>query len=199
MKCDNNGCEKPAVVHYTEIVNGNKKEYHLCADCAQEKGLLPTVNFEVPSVAAFSSQLAAMTRSEKDDGTKCPSCKITYSDFQSSGRLGCAKDYEAFWVSIKPLIQKLQMVAFEHKGKVPTKIAPSLIVENKDSSVEIVFDEKIIEEEVSKEKVETQKNENSKDKIARLKAELNDVIEKEEYERAAVLRDEINELEAGEK
>lgn len=30
--------KRPATIHYTKIVNGHKTEYHLCEVCAQEKG-----------------------------------------------------------------------------------------------------------------------------------------------------------------
>jgi len=37
MKCEK--CNNEAVFHYQSNVNGEKTEYHLCADCAKEQGL----------------------------------------------------------------------------------------------------------------------------------------------------------------
>ena len=34
MKCQS--CELPATIHLTEIVNGKKKELHLCHECAEK-------------------------------------------------------------------------------------------------------------------------------------------------------------------
>ena len=41
-KCDH--CEKPATVHLTEIVNGQKVEKHFCVDCAADMGLTKPSN-----------------------------------------------------------------------------------------------------------------------------------------------------------
>jgi HSP20 family protein len=45
-KCDN--CDKPATIHLTEIVGGEKTERHLCGDCAAEAGI--TIKAEIPGV-----------------------------------------------------------------------------------------------------------------------------------------------------
>ncbi len=37
MLCPECG-KRPATIHYTKIVNGEKSEFHLCEVCAQEKG-----------------------------------------------------------------------------------------------------------------------------------------------------------------
>ena len=37
MQCQICG-KRPAVVHFTEIVNNKKSEYHVCEKCAEEKG-----------------------------------------------------------------------------------------------------------------------------------------------------------------
>ncbi|HWI53976.1 MAG TPA: hypothetical protein VNT01_17705, partial [Symbiobacteriaceae bacterium] len=47
MQCENCG-QRPAVVHSTMIVNGQKQETHLCEVCAQEKG---QVNFSFPNLS----------------------------------------------------------------------------------------------------------------------------------------------------
>ena len=37
MQCQICG-KKPAIVHFTEIVNNKKSEFHVCEKCAEEKG-----------------------------------------------------------------------------------------------------------------------------------------------------------------
>jgi len=44
FKCDK--CSKPATIHLTEIIDGEKIEKHLCQDCAATEGI--TVKAEVP-------------------------------------------------------------------------------------------------------------------------------------------------------
>ena len=37
MHCQECG-KKPATLHFTKIVNGEKTEFHICESCAREKG-----------------------------------------------------------------------------------------------------------------------------------------------------------------
>ena len=37
MLCQECG-KKPATLHFTKIVNGEKTEFHICESCASEKG-----------------------------------------------------------------------------------------------------------------------------------------------------------------
>ena len=43
MKCEK--CSNEAVFHYQSIVNGEKSEYHLCADCAKKEGFGDMLEF----------------------------------------------------------------------------------------------------------------------------------------------------------
>lgn len=43
MKCEK--CDKEAVFHYQSNINGEKTEYHLCADCAKAEGLGEMLEF----------------------------------------------------------------------------------------------------------------------------------------------------------
>lgn len=43
MKCDK--CEKEAMLHYVSEVNGEKREYRLCADCAKAEGFGNMLSF----------------------------------------------------------------------------------------------------------------------------------------------------------
>lgn len=43
MKCEK--CDNEAVFHYQSNINGEKSEYHLCADCAKSAGLGEMLQF----------------------------------------------------------------------------------------------------------------------------------------------------------
>ena len=49
---------------------------------------------------------------------RCKKCGMTYSEFQKSGRLGCAGCYEAFESPIETTLRRIHGNA-EHRGKVP--------------------------------------------------------------------------------
>ena len=45
MKCQKCG-EREATTHVKKVINGYKQEYYLCADCAQEAGLMNFQNMD---------------------------------------------------------------------------------------------------------------------------------------------------------
>jgi len=53
-----------------------------------------------------------------DETKRCSECGISYSDFQKSGRLGCARDYRVFEEELEPLLKKVHGSA-RYIGKVP--------------------------------------------------------------------------------
>jgi len=50
--------QRPAALHFTKIINGEKTEVHLCEKCAQEKGEMFIFNGE--SGFAFNNLLAGL-------------------------------------------------------------------------------------------------------------------------------------------
>lgn len=48
MKCDK--CENEAMLHYQSEINGEKSEYHLCADCARAEGFGEMLDFKPRSM-----------------------------------------------------------------------------------------------------------------------------------------------------
>ena len=113
-------CKKSvATVHLTEIIKNLKKEIHLCEDCAGKKG----VAFK-PHQFSISDLLSGLVSSQaakeiaKMGQMKCPICGISYLDFRSNGRLGCATDYTVFKEGLVPLLDKIHG-SVEHFGKVP--------------------------------------------------------------------------------
>jgi protein arginine kinase activator len=117
MTCNICG-KKPATVHIVEIDDNQKKEMHLCEDCAREK------NIGVPQTLSLNDILSGLieAQSEKDvpelSGVRCPTCGITYAEFRSGGGLGCARDYEVFRKALMPFLERIHGSA-RHKGKVP--------------------------------------------------------------------------------
>ncbi len=179
-----------ATVHLTEIMNKEKKEVHLCEECAKDKGISYKANFSVQELISHlsTSQAATAGAAKASAGgdtegeesgasgssqtvgaqTACPSCGLTFGEFRSTGRLGCPEDYVHFKRGLVPLLEKIHG-ATHHIGKVPSSTATS--------SVSVA---------------ERQRE------LTKIRQELNVAIEKEEYERAAELRDQIRRLEENE-
>jgi protein arginine kinase activator len=117
MKCENCG-ENPAKVHMTEIVNETEKvERHLCEKCAQKLGYtIPQYSISELLAGIAKSQLAGAKAGAPD--VKCDSCGITFAEFQSSGRFGCAEDYDVFEDFLEGSLKRYHD-ATQHVGKIP--------------------------------------------------------------------------------
>jgi protein arginine kinase activator len=116
MKCQ--CCSNTATVHMTDIVEGHKKELHLCKSCAEQQQLLHQQELNLPAilqaligqhVGPLTDELARLT---------CPACGIKYMEFRAEGRLGCPHDYEVFRAGLEPLLQRIHR-AGRHTGKSP--------------------------------------------------------------------------------
>ena len=121
MKCQL--CSSPATVHLTDIVNGHKKETHLCQACAEKKKLLHQQELNLsailqsvigPHIGTVTDDLARLT---------CPDCGIKYMEFKAQGRLGCPRDYQIFHAALEPLLQRIHR-SVRHAGKAPRRGAP---------------------------------------------------------------------------
>ena len=115
MQCQS--CPNLATVHLT-IVDGQKREVHLCQECAERQHLLKQEEMNLPAiiqaligqhVGHLTDELARLT---------CPACGIKYMEFRAEGRLGCPHDYEVFRIGLEPLLQRIHRAA-RHCGKRP--------------------------------------------------------------------------------
>lgn len=188
MLCER--CKKnEATFYYHENVNGNKKTYRLCRDCANElekSGEIRAADDEKSIFDSFDSflsdpfgqmntllsgmfssgdksdkkQLSSADKEEK----KCPVCGMTFREFARNGMAGCPACYETFAEELKPTISRVHGHS-THSGRVPMRL---------------------------REKYDTAK------RIAELEAERDSAVKAENYERAAELRDELKKLREGE-
>jgi protein arginine kinase activator len=104
---------------------------------------------------------------QKEVGTSCEQCGITWAEFRQSGLLGCPNDYQVFEKDLMPLLQRAHENMSHHVGKVPTRRGNSGVP--------------------MKRQVD----------LTRLRKELAKAVEAEDYERAAKLRDQIRQAEGG--
>ena len=165
MQCQECG-KRPATLHFTKFVNGEKTELHICESCAREKGeLIPgtpagfsihnllsgLLDFDAPSAGSMT----------KAPVVKCDTCGMTYTQFSKVGRFGCSHCYKHFSERLDPLLKRVHGSTV-HIGKVPKRAGGRL---------------------------------KTKREIDQLKKEMQGRIEREDFESAAELRDRIKELE----
>lgn len=115
IKCDK--CGQEATVHLTEIVDGQKIEKHLCADCASSEGI--TIKTHLP-ISQILEELVLHSGAGKEmSELKCGACGITFLEFRREGLLGCPNDYQAFEKVLVPLLERAHEGGVHHVGKVP--------------------------------------------------------------------------------
>lgn len=149
--------EKLATVHLTEIVQKAKRELHLCETCAQARGVVmgqpeepaqpkpaaqpgshssnqpnqaqgkPGKPLSVKELFAGLENPASVGGSPKRESVSCPDCGIGLDEFRTSGRLGCARDYDHFRAELEPLLERIHG-AGRHVGRVPDRLAARLAV-----------------------------------------------------------------------
>lgn len=159
--------ERPATVHFTKIVSGEKSEFHLCEHCAQEKGDFFT---KAAQAFNFNQLLSGLLQMESSPGlpahvattTRCGTCGLSYTQFTQMGRFGCPDCYESFAPRLDPLLHRIQS-SESHQGKVPLRAG---------------------------EQVQIRKQ------LQTLRHELQRAVTSEQFEQAAQLRDQIRQMES---
>ena len=67
--------------------------------------------------------------SAKVNQIRCPECGITYAEFKTKARLGCANDYEVFKNELLRLMEKIHG-STSHAGKTPMTVDAQVRKEN---------------------------------------------------------------------
>jgi protein arginine kinase activator len=163
MQCQLCG-KRPAIVHFTEIVNNKKSEYHVCEKCAEERGYsvpLLKSKFSVGDLLAGMVDQTGVGEEAKVGRVQCPRCGLVYSSFRETGRLGCSECYTTFRTQLRPLLRRIHG-STKHVGKSPARDSDRVTLRRE---------------------------------IQRLHEEMQRAIEREEFETAASLRDQIRTME----
>ncbi|MFA5088017.1 MAG: UvrB/UvrC motif-containing protein [Candidatus Omnitrophota bacterium] len=169
MQCDICG-KKKATVHLTEIVDEQMTELHLCEDCAREKSVQMEQQFGLADLLAGLADFGKQVKGEDREKIQCPHCGMSYGDFRKFGRLGCSECYSAFKDQLDILLKKIHG-ANQHLGKSPLQVPAAVPAPAQKSSPA------------------------AKDLLQDLKDELQKAIQAEDFEKAAVLRDKVHEME----
>lgn len=113
MLCNN--CNKNiATFHYKKIINGQKTELNLCAECASEMGYMTSFHETFDFGSALNDFLGITSSHTK---IICPSCGTDHATFKKTGRLGCEDCYKHFKSTIDEILPSIQP-GREHKGKI---------------------------------------------------------------------------------
>ncbi len=168
MICQNCG-ENEANVSYTEIVNGKKTKLFLCERCANKMNIGMNFKFDFNDVlGAFFDEPSFVKTIEKPKTLACDVCGTTYEEFANTGMFGCENCYRVFENRLDNVLKRLHGNNRHVARNVSRDIPTNVNIPTKNKK---------------------------KSELEKLKDELKECIQKEEYEKAAVIRDKIKKLE----
>jgi protein arginine kinase activator len=169
-----NICNKnEATVHFTEVINNEVNELHICQECAKKKGIQMQQHFGIADLLSGLVDLPVDHVTKKSHiNIKCPGCGMSYDNFKKMGRFGCARCYDAFKRALYPLFKKIHGSSYHIDKKQQDSIAKKTRSKSK-----LDYNASVI------------------DQAKALKKKLAEAIRHEEFEHAAVLRDKIKRLE----
>lgn len=162
--------QRPSTLHFTRVINGNKKEIYVCEVCARDKGYMtyPEEGYSLHNLLAglFNFESTPIkkhqeTSLKQSQQLQCPKCKLTFSEFKRIGKFGCATCYQTFSDQLNPIIRRVHSGNTKHSGKIPKRKGGSL---------------------------------HTKKKLEAYQMKLQHLIKKEAFEEAALIRDEIKKL-----
>lgn len=160
--------ERPAVIHFTNTVNGQTKEVYLCEQCANEQdaylfGGHPAFSIQnlIGGLFGGGDPFTANAPSVQKEA-QCPSCGLPFQQFLKTGKFGCADCYAAFDDKLKPILKRLHGGNTVHHGKIPARMGGALHLQKK---------------------------------LQSLREDMQKLVAGEQFEQAAAVRDEIRALE----
>lgn len=167
--------KKEAKIYYTEIIQGEKKEQHLCEECAAKNSAFKAMSPFAANMFSVGGMIFGMLSDPIQSETaaakaqdQCPTCQMTYEEFLEKGKFGCEDCYKSFGKTLSKNLKSIHGAEI-HTGKKPKNFISEMAKRLSEMS-------------------ETEK----------LSIKLQQAVEQEEYEQAAKLRDQIRELKAKE-
>ena len=179
MLCDECG-KNPAVFSVTIASGGGVSNRHLCAECMKKMESSLTQG----NIHSFLSSIMSMlspTQAENNE-LKCSHCGLSYSDFERSGKLGCAGCYESFQEKLKPMLQRIHGSS-QHVGRTPACAAETQTDPEPEKVEQMPTQQELLQQRMDE-----------------LKQKMDEAVAVENFEAAAQYRDEMRALlqEAGE-
>jgi len=140
--------QRPANVHITQYINGQKHETHLCEECAQTA----KINVELPQlpISNLKNLLGFLGQSQLADKKTpeliCPNCQTPYRKVYETGYVGCSQCYSQFAGQIKPVLQRIHG-ATSHRGKIPNRQGAEYLVKREIEELKAKLQQAVAREE----------------------------------------------------
>ncbi len=121
-KCELCG-KNDAVIHVQQIMGSEIIDIHLCEKCAKNRGITAEKTSLDLSISELLTGLLNITSEVKSEIEKkvCPSCGLTYKEFQKEGKLGCPECVQLFRKEIYAILDNISGT-HQHTGRYPSKL-----------------------------------------------------------------------------
>ena len=183
-------CGKPATHKFVRIEKNQIYDMYFCQEHAQEKSPYQKKQMPLHEILAnfLSQEQATQQLSEGELDLKCDSCGLTFQSYRKTFLLGCPSCYDSFREQLLPELRKfhgnIQHVGRKRGGgreeaevaaaKEPLKAQSEAKGTPKDAVIDLVPDVT----------------------VEKLTKEMSDAIAREDFEKAALCRDQIRDLKA---
>ncbi|MGV6815296.1 MAG: UvrB/UvrC motif-containing protein [Phycisphaerales bacterium] len=207
-----------ATIHEVIITNDQRKvERHLCEQCARSQGISVDPYIPISQLLSNASYIMGQVItsesatpesdffeeiSPKDQPSSksptptssttgnqpckptearvkaCPSCNLSFARFKSSGILGCPRCYQSFEDRLGPMIERAHEGGCSHVGKVPQRALSECHTAMDRTRMDALLGDLNQRE----------------DRLKGVRSQLEHAVEHEDYEQAALLRDELTRL-----
>ncbi|MGE5474722.1 MAG: UvrB/UvrC motif-containing protein [Ignavibacteriales bacterium] len=144
--------QKPAKVQITQTINNQKSVIYLCEACANIKqDSLIDYPFNMGNlITSIMENIYGISQAPiKEKSPTCSNCGMTFEEFKSNGKFGCAKCYDAFGTRLVPIFRRLHGSSI-HNGKVPARKTSFNIAEKELINLKSMLEECIRNEEYEK-------------------------------------------------
>ena len=176
-------CGKNHVVIFIEQnINGNLIRRALCRECAEKEGICGNFDYTGLGVGGQFFPLAASQLERVESDEKCPVCRTARRMLEKGEKPGCPQCYDTFRQQIKNIVRSVHGNVV-YKGKLPRG---ARFVTQREGVQEAGNDSG------SESRVITGDKQADAEMIKRA---LLEAVKKEDYERAAILRDQLRLME----
>lgn len=194
-----------ATIHEVIITSDKRKvERHLCEFCAREQGVSADPYIPIDQLISATNYIMGQALTQPSDSeakddhgtepshakksvpsdpspkspTSCVGCGLSFAHFKKHGLLGCPACYQTFCDRLGPMIERAHEGGCNHVGKVPKRALQNCKARGDHSQIETLLGDIRQREE----------------RLETLRQRLAKSISDEEYEKAAMLRDELTRL-----
>lgn len=165
MLCEECG-KNQATVSITVTTGNSTSTRRLCPECMKKMEL----NLAKGDIQSFLSSVLSVLGSEKKSdqpSVVCSGCGLSYSEYEHTGRLGCAQCYRDFSAMLKPSLQKIHGRT-QHAGRSPKAFVPDPQAQRDQRAAEL---RRLMDEAVAEENFE---------EAARIRDELRELTQRQE-------------------